>query len=129
MVPEARGQAQRVLEDAHGYRDEVVARAQGEANRFGMLLTEYHKAPEITRQRLYLENMQDVLSSTSKVLMAGKEGQSNLLYLPLDKMIDNRGASPAPAAPAGSAAATGSDLGSRVATDLQQRNSRSRESR
>ncbi|GLZ85313.1 protease modulator HflK [Metapseudomonas resinovorans] len=129
VVPEARGQAQRIIEDANGYRDEVVARAEGEADRFIKLLTEYHKAPEVTRQRLYLETMQDVLANTSKVLVSGKDGQSNLLYLPLDKMIDNRGASQAPVAPAASAAASGSDLGSRVATDLQQRNSRSRESR
>ncbi|NWL80685.1 FtsH protease activity modulator HflK [Pseudomonas taiwanensis] len=129
VVPEARGQAQRIIEDANGYRDEVVARAEGEADRFTKLLTEYQKAPEVTRQRLYLETMQDVLANTSKVLVSGKDGQSNLLYLPLDKMIDNRGASQAPVAPAASAAASGSDLGSRVATDLQQRNSRSRESR
>ncbi|MDH4570145.1 FtsH protease activity modulator HflK [Pseudomonas sp. BN414] len=129
VVPEARGQAQRIIEDANGYRDEVVARAEGEADRFIKLLTEYQKAPEVTRQRLYLETMQDVLANTSKVLVSGKDGQSNLLYLPLDKMIDNRGASQAPGAPAASAAASGSDLGSRVATDLQQRNSRSRESR
>ncbi|MFC5696885.1 FtsH protease activity modulator HflK [Pseudomonas sp. GCM10022186] len=129
VVPEARGQAQRIIEDANGYRDEVVARAQGEADRFSKLLTEYQKAPEVTRQRLYLETMQEVLANTSKVLVSGKDGQSNLLYLPLDKMIDSRGGSPAPTAPAASAATSGSDLGSRVATDLQQRNSRSRESR
>ncbi len=129
VVPEARGQAQRIIEDANGYRDEVVARAEGEADRFTKLLAEYQKSPEVTRQRLYLETMQDVLANTSKVLVSGKDGQSNLLYLPLDKMIDNRGASQAPVAPAASAAASGSDLGSRVATDLQQRNSRSRESR
>lgn len=129
VVPEARGQAQRIIEDANGYRDEVIARAEGEADRFSKLLVEYHKAPEVTRQRLYLETMQEVLANTSKVLVSGKDGQSNLLYLPLDKMIDNRGTSQAPVAPAGSAAASGSDLGSRVATDLQQRNLRSRESR
>ncbi|MCY1539306.1 Modulator of FtsH protease HflK [compost metagenome] len=129
VVPEARGQAQRIIEDANGYRDEVIARAEGEADRFSKLLVEYHKAPEVTRQRLYLETMQDVLGNTSKVLVTGKEGQNNLLYLPLDKMIDNRGGSPAPAAPAASASSSGSDLGSRVATDLQQRNLRSRESR
>ncbi|MNF62656.1 Modulator of FtsH protease HflK [compost metagenome] len=129
VVPEARGQAQRIIEDANGYRDEVIARAEGEADRFSKLLTEYHKAPEVTRQRLYLETMQDVLRNTSKVLVTGKEGQNNLLYLPLDKMIDNRGGTPAPTAPAASASASGSDLGSRVATDLQQRNLRSRESR
>ncbi|HSC83980.1 MAG TPA: FtsH protease activity modulator HflK [Pseudomonas sp.] len=102
VVPEARGQAQRLIEDANGYRDEVVARAQGEADRFTKLLTEYRKAPEVTRQRLYLDTMQQVFSNTSKVLVTGKSGQNNLLYLPLDKMIDSRnnpaGASGAPAA-------------------------------
>ena len=90
VIPEARGQVQRMLEDANGYRDEVVSRAQGEADRFTKLLTEYRRAPEVTRERLYLETMQDVYSSTSKVLVSGKEGQSNLLYLPLDKMMENR---------------------------------------
>ena len=129
VVPEARGQAQRIIEDANGYRDEVIARAEGEADRFSKLLTEYRKAPEVTRQRLYLETMQDVFSNTNKVLVTGKEGQSNLLYLPLDKMIDSRGAGSASTAPAASPSASGSDLGSRVSTDVQQRNLRSRESR
>src|SRR5690606_4995448 len=87
VVPEARGQAQRMLEDANGYRDEVISRAKGEADRFTKLVAEYRKAPEVTRQRLYLETLQDVMSNTSKVLVTGKSGQNNLLYLPLDKMI------------------------------------------
>lgn len=108
VVPEARGQAQRMLEDASGYRDEVVSRARGEAQRFTKLAAQYHLAPEVTRERLYLETMQDVMSNTSKVLVTGKSGQNNLLYLPLDKMIDSRGGAssapqqssvPAPASP------------------------------
>jgi membrane protease subunit HflK len=95
VVPEARGQAQRILEDANGYRDEVVSRARGEADRFTKLVTEYRRAPEVTRERLYLETMQDVLSNTSKVLVTGKQGQNNLLYLPLDKMISNTAAASA----------------------------------
>ena len=87
VVPEARGQAQRILEDANGYRDEVIARAEGEAKRFNQLVTEYRKAPEVTRQRMYLETMQDVLGNTSKVLMSGDQGKNSLLYLPLDKMM------------------------------------------
>ncbi|PRD18434.1 UNVERIFIED_CONTAM: hflK, partial [Trichonephila clavipes] len=66
VVPEARGQAQRIIEDANGYRDEVVSRAEGEADRFSKLLTEYRKAPEVTRQRLYLDTMQEVFGNTSK---------------------------------------------------------------
>lgn len=124
VVPEARGQAQRIIEDANGYRDEVVSRAEGEADRFSKLLTEYRKAPEVTRQRLYLDTMQEVFGNTSKVLVTGKEGQNNLLYLPLDKMIDSRAAGSAPAASGSS-----SDAGSRIINDMQQRDLRARESR
>ena len=129
VIPEARGQAQRIIEDANGYRDEVVSRAKGEADRFTKLVTEYRKAPEITRQRLYLETMQDVYSNTSKVLVSSKEGQNNLIYLPLDKMVEgSRNTSSAPAVPASAAA---NDAGARAAADLQQqqRELRSRESR
>ncbi|WP_095138119.1 FtsH protease activity modulator HflK [Pseudomonas sp. Irchel s3a10] len=105
VVPEARGQAQRILEDANGYRDETVSRAKGEADRFTKLVAEYRKAPEVTRQRLYLDTMQEVFSNTSKVLVTGnKDGQSNLLYLPLDKMIQNSSGGNAPVT--GSAAAS-----------------------
>lgn len=97
VIPEARGQAQRLIEDANGYREEVVARAQGEAERFSKLLTEYQKAPQVTRQRLYLETMQDLLGNTSKVLMSGEQGQNSLLYLPLDKMMEGRAPLSAPA--------------------------------
>lgn len=129
VVPEARGQAQRIIEDANGYRDEVVSRAKGEADRFSKLLTEYRKAPEVTRERLYLETMQDVYSNTSKVLVSGDKG-NNLLYLPLDKMVqgsgrgNNSATSNTPAAPVDTA-------GARAASDLQQqqRELRSRESR
>lgn len=91
IVPEARGQAQRMLEEAQGYRDEVIARAEGEAKRFNQLLVEYQKAPEVTRERLYIEAMQDVLANTSKVMTSGGEqGANSMLYLPLDKMLENR---------------------------------------
>jgi membrane protease subunit HflK len=127
VVPEARGQAQRILEDANGYRDETISRAKGEADRFTKLVAEYRKAPEVTRQRLYLDTMQEVFSNTSKVLVTGnKNGQSNLLYLPLDKMIQNSsGGSNAPVT--GSAAASNnSDVAPHV-TDLPQ--TRTRETR
>ncbi len=124
VVPEARGQAQRIIEDANGYRDEVVSRAEGEADRFSKLLAEYRKAPEVTRQRLYLDTMQEVFSNTSKVLVTGKNGQNNLLYLPLDKMIDTRTAASVTAASQGN-----SDTSSRIIKDMQQRELRSRESR
>lgn len=128
VVPEARGQAQRILEDANGYREEVVSRAQGEADRFSKLLTEYRKAPEVTRERLYLETMQEMLGNTSKVLVSAGQGQNNLLYLPLDKMVEG-GRMPAatPTAPAAPAAAA-TEPAARVNNDLQ-RDLRSRESR
>ncbi|MDY0208422.1 MAG: FtsH protease activity modulator HflK [Pseudomonas sp.] len=90
VIPEARGQAQRLREEANGYRDETVSRAEGEADRFTKLVTEYRKAPEVTRQRLYLETMQEVFSNTSKVLLTGDQGQNSMLYLPLDKMLEGR---------------------------------------
>ena len=130
VIPEARGQAQRIIEDANGYRDEVVSRAKGEADRFTKLVTEYRKAPDVTRQRLYLETMQDVYSNTSKVLVASKEGQNNLIYLPLDKMVGgdrNNSSTPAASTPSSASDAAGA----RAAADLQQqqREMRSRESR
>ncbi len=93
VVPEARGRAQRTLEEAMAYRERVIAEAMGEANRFDKLLVEYLKAPEVTRQRLYIDAVQDVMSNSSKVLV-DIEGGNNLLYLPLDKMVQ-----PAPQQP------------------------------
>ncbi len=84
IVPEARGRKQRIMEDASAYRDQVVARAEGEAQRFEKLLTEYRKAPEVTRQRLYTDAIQQVMSNSSKILVDVKGG-NNVLYLPLDK--------------------------------------------
>lgn len=124
-MPEARGQAQRLIEDASGYRDEVVSRAQGEADRFTALVAEYRKAPEVTRERLYLDTMQELMSNTSKVLVTGDKGQNNLLYLPLDKMVDGRGSS-APSSISG--AASSADTGARV-VDPRQVELRTRESR
>ncbi|MBC6905815.1 FtsH protease activity modulator HflK [Saccharophagus sp. K07] len=89
VIPRARGRAQRMVEEASGYRDQVIARAEGEAARFKSLLTEYRKAPEVTRERLYLEMMQEVLSNSSKILV-DVEGGNNLMYLPLDKLMENR---------------------------------------
>ncbi len=125
IVPEARGQAQRILEEASGYRDEVVARAEGEADRFTKLVAEYRKAPEVTRERLYLDTLQEVYSNTSKVLVTGDKGQNNLLYLPLDKMA-NASAGAASAA-AGNAVAP--DIGARISQEVQQRELRVREAR
>lgn len=85
IVPEARGKAQRQIEEASAYREEVIANAVGEADRFRALLTEYRKAPEVTRERLYLEAVQRVYANTNKV-MIDVEGGNNMMYLPLDKL-------------------------------------------
>ncbi|AZV31703.1 FtsH protease activity modulator HflK [Cobetia sp. ICG0124] len=85
ILPAAQGQAQRIIEEAEGYKESVVAKSQGEANRFTSLLTEYQKAPEIIRERMYLETMGEVLGKTNKVLVDVENGNS-LMYLPLDKL-------------------------------------------
>ncbi|MES9897862.1 MAG: FtsH protease activity modulator HflK [Sedimenticola sp.] len=86
VVPKARGAASRRLADANAYRAKVIAEAQGEASRFQAVLAEYKKAPEVTRKRLYLDTVEEVLSNTNKVIMDVKSGNS-LMYLPLDKLI------------------------------------------
>lgn len=91
IIPEARGRAQAMIEEAEGYREQVVARAQGEADRFKRLLVEYQKAPQVTRERLYLDAVQEVMANSSKI-MVDVEGGNNLLYLPLDKMVEQGGA-------------------------------------
>lgn len=110
IVPEARGRAQRALEEASAYRDQVVAQAEGEADRFNQLLTEYQKAPEVTRDRLYLDAMQQVMGNTNKV-MIDVEGGNNVLYLPLDKMV--------PAATSNRASALGSSAAGLSERDLR----------
>jgi modulator of FtsH protease HflK len=99
IIPEARGKSQRLIEESEAYKAEVVARAEGEADRFESLLAEYKRAPEVTRQRLYLDTMEAVMSNSSKVMVDVKGG-NNMLYLPLDKM----GARALESAPAPSAA-------------------------
>jgi membrane protease subunit HflK len=87
IVPEARGQAQARIRGAEAYKEEVVAKAEGEVDRFNKLLAEYEKAPEVTRDRLYLDALQSVLSNSTKI-MVDVEGGNNLLYLPLDKIME-----------------------------------------
>ena len=90
VVPEARGNAQRIIEEANAYREEVVAKAKGETDRFNALVAQYQKAPEVTRQRLYLETMEEILGKTPKVLLDDKEGSNNMMYLPLDKLMERQ---------------------------------------
>jgi len=90
LVPEARGEAARVLQEAEAYKAKVVAEATGEAERFNKILAEYQKAPAITKKRLYIETMEDVLADSSKVLMDQNAGGGNsLMYLPIDKIVEN----------------------------------------
>ncbi len=90
LVPQARGQAARILQDAEAYRDRVIAAAEGEAARFESVLAEYQQAPRVTRERLYIEALQDVYSRSNKVLIDA-EGSGNLLYIPIDKLIGGSG--------------------------------------
>ena len=86
VIPKARGAAARKTQEAEGYKEQVIAQAQGETSRFSQLLTEYTKAPDVTRKRLYIDAMESVLSSTNNVIVDVKNG-NNMMYLPLDKMI------------------------------------------
>lgn len=90
IVPRARGAAATTIANAKGYKAKVIAEAEGESKRFTALLAEYEKAPQVTRERLYLETMQDVLGKTNKVILDVESG-NNLTYLPLDKIMDSSG--------------------------------------
>jgi len=91
VIPKARGTASRLLAEAAGYKLRVENEAQGNASRFEQVLTQYQRAPEVTRQRMYLDNQEQVMSSVSKVIVDQKGGNS-LLYLPLDKLLSAAGA-------------------------------------
>jgi membrane protease subunit HflK len=92
VVPRAVGAASRLKQEADGYKSRIVSQAQGDAQRFKSLVTEYQKAPQVMRDRMYIDAMQQIYSNTTKVLIDAKAG-SNLLYLPLDKIIQQAGAS------------------------------------
>jgi membrane protease subunit HflK len=98
VIPRASGGAARLQQEAQGYKQRVIANAEGEASRFKQVLAEYAKAPAVTRERLYLDTMQQVLSSTSKIILDYKGG-GNLLYLPLDKLMKQAGSAPEAEAP------------------------------
>ncbi|ABD81925.1 FtsH protease activity modulator HflK [Saccharophagus degradans] len=86
IIPKARGEAQRVIEQATAYKEQVIAQAEGEAKRFEYLLAEYKKAPEVTRRRLYIDTVQEVMENSSKV-MVDVEGGNNMFYMPLDQIV------------------------------------------
>jgi modulator of FtsH protease HflK len=92
VIPRARGAAARMMEEAAGYKQKVENEAKGNASRFEQILTQYNKAPEVTRQRLYLDAQEQIMSNTSKVIV-DQQGGNSMLYLPLDKLMANSGVS------------------------------------
>ncbi len=112
IIPEARGEAQRLREEANGYKSQVVSKSQGEANRFIKLLGEYEKAPIVTRERLYIDAIEQVMTNSSKVLV-DTEGGNNMLYLPLDKIVQ-QGASPV----GGRSSGTSEQMVDRIANEV-----------
>ena len=128
IVPKARGAAFRLIQEAEAYRAMTVQNATGNADRFKSVLVEYQKAPAVTRDRMYLDTMQQIFSSTSKVMVDSKAG-SNLLYLPLDKLIAQVAATEARAASVASAPPPAAVLlPPEPTTDPNRRDGRSRES-
>ena len=89
IIPRARGAAARLREESNAYKTKVIAKAEGEASRFVQLLTEYERAPAITRERLYLDSIEAVMSATNKV-MIDADGSNSLMYLPIDQLLKNR---------------------------------------
>jgi membrane protease subunit HflK len=95
ILPRARGEAERRRQDADAYREQVIADAEGESDRFTQVLVEYQKAPGVTRERLYIETLEEILRTSTKVLV-DTDGGNNVLYLPLDQLLQRRSAAPAP---------------------------------
>ncbi len=121
VIPKAQGTAARLREEAEGYKSSIVAQAEGDAQRFSRVLTEYQKAPGVTRDRLYIDTMQQVYSNVSKVLVDSRSN-SNLLYLPLDKLMQQAGAAPGAAAtPAAAPVATETTVPAAAAADARSR--------
>ena len=122
VIPKARGTASRLAEEAEGYRSRVVAQAEGDAQRFRSVLAEYQKAPAVTRDRLYIETMQQIYSNVSKVMVDSRQG-SNLLYLPLDRLLQQAGIAGAglPASAAAPAAAPAEQAGTTGSVDIRSR--------
>jgi membrane protease subunit HflK len=133
VIPKARGAAARLMQEAEAYRSRVVATAEGDSSRFKQVLREYQKAPAVTRDRMYLETMQQIFSNTTKVMVDSKSG-NNLLYLPLDKLISQSAAESGANKAASSTGTTGGNSAAAlpsepIPADTRQRDSRSRDSR
>jgi membrane protease subunit HflK len=132
VIPRAKGTAARLTEEAEGYRSRIVAQAEGDAQRFTSVLAEYQKAPVVTRDRLYLDTMQQIYSNVSKVYVDSRNG-SNLLYLPLDKLMQQAGVTAQPAAatapPVESSTPPAMSSGAGDARSRENQRTRDRESR
>lgn len=131
VIPKAQGTAARLREEAEGYKSSVIAQAQGDAQRFSQVLTEYQKAPGVTRDRLYVDTMREVYSNVSKVMIDSRNN-SNLLYLPLDKLMQQAGAATAAAPtalPSGSASDSTPAGGASDARSRDNQRSRDRDGR
>jgi membrane protease subunit HflK len=128
IIPRARGAAERLKQEAEGYKASVIARAEGDARRFSSIVNEYAKVPAVTRERMYLETMEQVLSSTTKIYVDQKGG-NNILYLPLDKLIPRAAASAGPVGtlqplPEPTDSATPAGLRERVRDNMRDRGGR-----
>jgi len=124
VIPKAEGTAARLRAEAEGYRSRIIATAEGDAGRFNSVLAEYQKAPGVTRDRLYVDAMRDVYANVTKVMVDSRSG-SNLLYLPLDKLMQQSGTA-APAAPTPAPAVPADSTGTERSRDIR---SRERDSR
>jgi modulator of FtsH protease HflK len=120
IIPKARGTAARLAEESEGYRARVVAQAEGDGERFRSVLAEYQKAPGVTRDRMYIDTMSQLYANVSKVLVDSRSG-SNLLYLPLDKLVAQSGASSATAASAVPLVPSSTDGASGSSVDVRSR--------
>jgi membrane protease subunit HflK len=89
-IPEAEGRVLKIVQEAEAYKESIIAEARGQANRFDLLRTQYELAPEVTRQRLFLETMENVMGDTSKVVMDQQAGNNSMMYLPLDQLLKNQ---------------------------------------
>ena len=128
IIPRARGAAARLGHEAAAYKASVVAAARGEASRFLQVLDEYAKAPQVTRDRLYLDALEDVYANSTKLVIDQNSGGNNVMYLPLDQLIRQKGAMARADSPdtARGMGDFGSGLGSATATNRQERSSRLR---
>jgi membrane protease subunit HflK len=126
VVPRAVGAASRLKQEADGYKARIVAQAEGDAQRFKSLVGEYQKSPQVMRDRLYIDAMQQIYTNTTKVLVDTKQG-SNLLYLPLDKIIQQAGQPSVAVQPAETAQNNATNNPSAPASDVRARDGRLRD--